>query len=85
MLGQGNPRVQRAEAGEAPLPSVSATHEMAATFRSTTRRKREAGQVANQRMEYYGLEYRIESLNTRELVWLELFEFKRLANGTIID
>ena len=58
---------------------------MAATFRSTTRRKMEPGQASNQRMEWYGLEYRIESLNTRELVWLELFEFKRLATGTIID
>ena len=76
---------KRAQGGEAPLPTVSPTHEMAATFRSTTRRNMKAGQPANQRMEWYGLEYRIESLNTRELVWLELFQFKRLANGTIID
>lgn len=76
---------KRADAGELPLPSAAPTHEMAATFRSITRRKMEPGQAANQRMEFYGMEYRIENLASRELVWLELFEFKRLANGTIID
>jgi len=76
---------QRREAGEPPLPAAEPTHEMAATFRSMTRRKMEAGQAANQRMEFYGLGYRIENLASREVVWQDLFEFKRLANGTIID
>jgi hypothetical protein len=76
---------QRARAGEAPLPPASPTHEMAATFRSVTRRKMEPGQASTQRMEWYALEYRIEDLRSRELVWLESFDFKRLADGTIMD
>lgn len=55
------------------------THEMTATFRSATRA------AGKDRTEAYLCEYRITALNSGELVWSGLVEFKRAAFGSSYD
>lgn len=55
------------------------THEMSATMRNATRSVKDA------RTDVYLCEFRITSLATRELKWLDTFEVKRQAFGLTFD
>ncbi|HYE62584.1 MAG TPA: hypothetical protein VD997_11370 [Phycisphaerales bacterium] len=55
------------------------THEMTATFLSGTR------MAGKDRTDAYLVEYRITSLSTGALEWVETFEFKRAASGIAYD
>lgn len=58
---------------------VNPTHEMSATMRNATRSVKDA------RTDVYLCEFRITSLTTGELKWLDTFEVKRQAFGLTFD
>lgn len=69
-----------------PAARTPATHVMKATFRSSTRVARtKSHSLVNDRVDYYTMQYVIESIQTREIVWTDSFEFKRQARGLAID
>jgi hypothetical protein len=69
-----------------PAAETPPTHVMKALFRSSTRTGRTKSQgLVNDRLDYYTMQYVIESLQTREIVWTDSFEFKRQATGLAID
>ncbi len=69
-----------------PTAQTPATHVMKATFRSSTRVARtKSHSLVNDRVDYYTMQYVIESIQTREIVWTYSFEFKRQARGLAID
>jgi len=55
------------------------THTITATFRSVTRA------TAEGRTDMYGCEFQMIDLRTGEPVWLDTFEFRRQARGSIRD
>lgn len=55
------------------------THEMEATFRSATRT------AGKDRTDAYLCEMRVTSLDTREIVWTDIVEFKKTAFGKAYD
>lgn len=55
------------------------THEMEATFRSATRT------AGRDRTDVYLCEMRVTSLDTREIVWTDIVEFKKTAFGKAYD
>ena len=57
------------------------THTITSTFRSVTR-VREDGKG---RTDVYACEFQMLDLNTNEPVWLDTFEFKRSATGSVRD
>jgi hypothetical protein len=72
---------------EVPLtPESLPTHVMTATFRSSTRARREpeAGFV-DLRKDYYLLQYEIFEIQSKKLEWDGRFEFAREAFGLAID
>lgn len=57
------------------------THAITATFRSVTR----IGDDGNGRTDVYACEFQMLDLNTNVPVWLDTFEFKRTAQGSVRD
>jgi len=57
------------------------THTITSTFRSVTR----VGEGGQGRTDVYGCEFQMLDLNTNEPVWLDTFEFKRTATGSVRD
>ncbi|MBX2851204.1 MAG: hypothetical protein KTR15_05610 [Phycisphaeraceae bacterium] len=57
------------------------THTVTSTFRSVTR----VGEGGNGRTDVYACEFQMLDLNTNEPVWLDTFEFKRTATGSVRD
>ena len=57
------------------------THTITATFRSVTR----AASDGESRSDLYACEFKMIDLRTGEPVWLDTFEFKRRAQGSIRD
>ena len=57
------------------------THTITSTFRSVTR----VGEAGEGRTDVYGCEFQMLDLNTNEPVWLDTFEFKRTATGSVRD
>jgi hypothetical protein len=57
------------------------THTITATFRSVTR----IGADGDGRTDVYACEFQMLDLNTNEPVWLDTFEFKRTATGSVRD
>ena len=57
------------------------THTITATFRSVTR----VGEDGKGRTDVYACEFQMLDLNTNEPVWLDMFEFKRTATGSVRD
>jgi len=55
------------------------THELEATFRSATRA------AGRDRTDFYQCEMRITSLDTREVAWTDMVEFKKAAFGKAYD
>jgi hypothetical protein len=57
------------------------THTITATFRSVTR----VPEDGNGRTDVYACEFQMLELNTNESVWIDRFEFKRSATGSVRD
>ena len=57
------------------------THTVTSTFRSVTR----VGENGKGRTDVYGCEFQMLDLSTNESVWLDTFEFKRTARGSVRD
>ena len=57
------------------------THTITSTFRSVTR----VGEDGQGRTDVYACEFQMLDLNTNEPVWIDLFEFKRTAAGSVRD
>ena len=57
------------------------THTVTATFRSVTR----VSEDGSGRTDVYACEFQMLDLNTNESVWLDTFEFKRTAAGSVRD
>lgn len=57
------------------------THTITATFRSVTR----IGEDGKGRTDVYACEFQMLDLNTNEPVWIDTFEFKRVAKGSVRD
>ena len=79
-IGQrGTLDAERADKGFSSDRGV--THTITATFRSITR----AGGDGQARTDLYACEFQMLELNTNVPVWLDTFEFKRSAKGSIRD
>jgi hypothetical protein len=66
--------------------ALEPTHLMSATFLSARRAGRQPGaEVTDIRSDYYFMEYAIFDLADRDIVWTDRFEFKRQAEGALID
>ncbi len=66
--------------------ALEPTHLMTATFLSARRAGRGPGaEVTNLRSDLYSMEYAIFDLSSRRIVWTDRFEFKRQAEGALID
>lgn len=76
---KGTLDAQRADKGFGSERGV--THTITATFRSVTR----TGEAGKGRTDLYGCEFKMIDLATGEPVWLDTFEFKRTAQGSIRD
>ncbi|MEO0476516.1 MAG: hypothetical protein AAF085_11190 [Planctomycetota bacterium] len=57
------------------------THTITSTFRSVAR----VGEDGQGRTDVYGCEFQMLDLNTNEPVWIDTFEFKRTAKGSVRD
>lgn len=57
------------------------THTITATFRSVTR----VGEDGKGRTDVYACEFQMLDLNANESVWIDTFEFKRSATGSVRD
>lgn len=57
------------------------THTITSTFRSVMR----VGEDGQGRTDVYACEFQMLDLNTNEPVWLDTFEFKRSATGSVRD
>lgn len=57
------------------------THTITSTFRSVTR----VGEDGEGRTDVYACEFQMLDLNTNEPVWLDTFDFKRSAKGSVRD
>lgn len=68
-----------------PKDPTPATHLMTATFRASPRVAENKDGLADQRSDYYYLEYQITDLATRQIVWTGKYEFQRQASGLLID
>jgi hypothetical protein len=67
-------------------PTDPPTHAMTAAFRSATRTVVDPKTgFANRREDYFYIEYAIQDLQTRDIVWTDKVEFKREAKGLVID
>ena len=76
---RGTLDAERADKGFGSERSV--THTITATFRSVTR----IGEDGNGRTDVYACEFQMLDLNTNVPVWLDTFEFKRTAKGSVRD
>lgn len=57
------------------------THTITSTFRSVTR----VGEDGRGRTDVYACQFQMLDLNTNESVWIDTFEFKRTAAGSVRD
>jgi hypothetical protein len=71
--------LERGTMDDAMEQRTQPTHEMSATLRNATRSAKDA------RTDVYVCEFRITSLATREVKWLDTFEVKRQAFGLTFD
>ena len=76
---RGTLDAERADKGFGSGRSV--THTITATFRSVTR----VPDDGSGRTDVYACEFQMLDLNTNEPVWLDTFEFKRTATGSVRD
>lgn len=68
-----------------PFAGPKPTHVMKAAFLSTPRMGLDDNRNIDRRVDFYYMEYAITDLNSRQLVWIDTFEFKRQAFGLLID
>lgn len=71
--------------GEFDDVGLPATHLVKASIRSITRAGRTDGRTVDVRQDGYQIEYLITDVRNGDVVWSEIFEFKRLARGIAID
>lgn len=64
---------------------LRATHVLSATFTSSARTNQDKGGLVTGKQDYYYLEFKLTEVQSRELVWSDAFEFKRQAQGILID
>lgn len=76
---RGTLNAERADKGFGSERGV--THTITSTFRSMTR----VGEDGNGRTDVYACEFQMLDLNTNVPVWLDTFEFKRTATGSVRD
>lgn len=76
---RGTLNAERADKGFGTERGV--THTITATFRSVTR----IGEDGQGRTDVYACEFQMLDLNTNVPVWLDTFEFKRTATGSVRD
>ena len=76
---RGTLNAERADKGFGSERGV--THTITATFRSVTR----IGEDGSGRTDVYACEFQMLDLNTNVPVWLDTFEFKRTATGSVRD
>jgi len=76
---RGTLNAERADKGFGSERRV--THTITATFRSVTR----VPEDGSGRTDVYACEFQMLDLNTNEPVWLDTFEFKRSARGSVRD
>ena len=76
---RGTLNAERADKGFGSEREV--THTITSTFRSVTR----VGDQGKGRTDVYACEFQMLDLNTNEPVWLDTFEFKRTATGSVRD
>ncbi|MFK7788270.1 MAG: hypothetical protein AB8C95_02100 [Phycisphaeraceae bacterium] len=76
---RGTLNAERADKGFGTERGV--THTITSTFRSVTR----VGEAGEGRTDVYACEFQMLDLNTNEPVWLDTFEFKRNAKGSVRD
>ena len=76
---RGTLNAERADKGFGTERGV--THTITATFRSVMR----VGEDGKGRTDVYGCEFQMLDLNTNVPVWIDTFEFKRTAKGSVRD
>lgn len=76
---RGTLNAERADKGFGTERGV--THTITATFRSVMR----VGEDGKGRTDVYGCEFQMLDLNSNESVWIDTFEFKRTARGSVRD
>lgn len=76
---RGTLNAERADKGFGTERGV--THTITSTFRSVTR----IGEDGNGRTDVYACEFQMLDLNANESVWIDVFEFKRTATGSVRD
>lgn len=76
---RGTMDVERANKGFGSERGV--THTITATFRSVTR----VDEAGEGRTDVYACEFQMLDLNTNQSVWIDTFEFKRIAKGSVRD
>lgn len=76
---RGTLNAERADKGFGTERGV--THTITATFRSVTR----VPEDGSGRTDVYACEFQMLDLNTNEPVWIDTFEFKRTAAGSVRD
>ncbi|MEM9345089.1 MAG: hypothetical protein AAGB26_00600 [Planctomycetota bacterium] len=76
---RGTLDAERADKGFGSERSV--THTITVTFRSVTR----VAEDGQGRTDVYACEFQMLDLNSNEPVWLDVFEFKRTATGSVRD
>jgi len=76
----------RGDFSHAPA-GITPTHVLKATYRSSTRTARDSDGNINRRQEYYTLQYQLTDVAGRDIVWTDMFEFKRQtkSGGIAID
>lgn len=76
---RGTLNAERADKGFGTERKV--THTITATFRSVTR----VGEDGQGRTDVYACEFQMLDLDSNESVWIDTFEFKRTATGSVRD
>ena len=76
---RGTIDAERADKGFGTERSV--THTITSTFRSVTR----VGEDGSGRTDVYACEFQMLDLSRNESVWIDRFEFKRSATGSVRD
>lgn len=76
---RGTMDAERADKGFGSERGV--THTITSTFRSVMR----VGEEGQGRTDVYACEFQMLDLNTNESVWIDTFEFKRTATGSVRD
>ena len=59
------------------------THTLGAVFRSSTRAHRNSDGFVDSRVDLYMLSFELAEIESREVVWTDSFDFKRVAVGEL--